>query len=313
METRKNLLFIYNPHSGKAQIRSNLLDIIDIFVKAGYEVCAYPTQSPGDAVTAVTTRRPGYDLIVCSGGDGTLNEVVCGMMQSTEKTPIGYIPAGSTNDFARSLKIPSYMIKAAKNIMDGSIFKCDVGELNGENYVYVAAFGIFTDVTYATPQDVKNALGHSAYVLEAIKSLPQVRPCHMKVTWEDGELEDDFIYGMITNSISVGGFEGITGHNVMLDDGYHEVTLIKNPVNPVELSDILMAMAYRRMDSEYIYTFKSRHIRFESDTPVTWTRDGEYGGEHTMAEISVYPAAFDIMVGPDFMNQLESGGQNLHP
>ena len=104
METRKNLLFIYNPHSGKAQIRSNLLDIIDIFVKAGFEVCAYPTQSPGDAVTAVTGRRPGYDLIVCSGGDGTLNEVVCGIMQSKEKTPLGYIPAGSTNDFAKSLK-----------------------------------------------------------------------------------------------------------------------------------------------------------------------------------------------------------------
>lgn len=298
---KKRLLFIYNPHSGKAQIRSNLLDIIDIFVKAGYEVTAYPTQSSGDAIEVVTSRDPGYDLVVCSGGDGTLNEVISGMMKSEEKTPIGYIPAGSTNDFARSLKIPSYMIKAAHVTMDGMPFKCDVGEFNDNYYIYVAAFGIFTEVTYATPQDFKNAIGHSAYVIEAIKSLPAVRPCHMRVKWEDGEIEDDFIYGMITNSISVGGFEGITGNNIMLDDGLHEVTLIRNPENPAQLGDIVRALGYRSMDSDHIITFKSSNIRFESDEPVSWTLDGEFGGEHSLVDINVHPAAINIMVGPDLI------------
>ncbi|MBQ9333940.1 MAG: diacylglycerol kinase family lipid kinase [Lachnospiraceae bacterium] len=292
------LLFIYNPHSGKAQIRSNLLDIIDIFVKSGYEVTAHPTQSSADAANAVRDRHSDYDLIVCSGGDGTLNEVVSGMMQSGTVIPIGYIPAGSTNDFAKSLKIPGFMLPAAKVIPEGHIFKCDVGELNGGYYVYVAAFGIFTEVTYATPQNIKNTLGYSAYILEAIKSLPTIRAYHMHVKWEDGEIEDDFIYGMVTNSISVGGFKGITGHHVLLDDGFHEVTLIKNPTTPIELSDIVRAMVDRRMDSANIITFKSKHVYFESSEPVRWTRDGEFGGEHTSAEIIVHPRAVDIIV-PD--------------
>lgn len=293
-----NLLFIYNSHSGKAQIRSNLLDIIDIFVKSGYEVTAYPTQGPSDAARAVTGRHEGYDLVVCSGGDGTLNEVVSGMMRSSKRIPIGYIPAGSTNDFAKSLKIPGYMLPAARVINDGRIFKSDVGELCGAYYVYVAAFGIFTEVTYATPQNIKNTLGYSAYILEAIRSLPSVQAYHMHVKWEDGEIEDDFIYGMITNSISVGGFKGITGHHVLLDDGYHEVTLIKNPTTPMELSDIVRAMVDRRMDSANIITFKSKHVIFESTEPVRWTRDGEFGGEHTSAEIIVHPQAVDIII-PD--------------
>ena len=296
---RKKLLFIYNPHSGKAQIRSNLLDIIDILVKSGYEVTAYPTQSPTDAARAVTDRQSGYDLVVCSGGDGTLNEVVDGMMRSKERIPIGYIPSGSTNDFARSLKIPAYMLPAARAITDGRIFRSDIGELNGQYYVYVAAFGIFTEVTYETPQNIKNTLGHSAYILEAIRSLPTIRAYHMHVTWEDGEIEDDFIYGMITNSISVGGFKGITGHHVLLDDGFHEVTLIKNPTTPMELSDIVRAMVDRRLDSANIITFKSKHVKIESSEPVRWTRDGEFGGEHSSAEIIVHSQALDIIVPAD--------------
>jgi len=296
---RKKLLFIYNPHSGKAQIRSNLLDIIDILVKSGYEVTAYPTQSPTDAARAVIDRQSGYDLVVCSGGDGTLNEVVDGMMRSKERIPIGYIPSGSTNDFARSLKIPAYMLPAARAITDGRIFRSDIGELNGQYYVYVAAFGIFTEVTYETPQNIKNTLGHSAYILEAIRSLPTIRAYHMHVTWEDGEIEDDFIYGMITNSISVGGFKGITGHHVLLDDGFHEVTLIKNPTTPMELSDIVRAMVDRRLDSANIITFKSKHVKIESSEPVRWTRDGEFGGEHSSAEIIVHSQALDIIVPAD--------------
>lgn len=296
MRANKKLLFIYNPRAGKSQIKSNLLSIIDIFVKAGYEVTAYPTQSAGDATTAVVDRSPGYDLIVCSGGDGTLDEIVYGMMESIDKLPIGYVPAGSTNDFARSLGIPNGMVKAAQGMVNGHIFKSDIGSLNDAFFVYVAAFGVFTEVTYVTPQNIKNTLGHSAYILEAIKSLPTIKSYHMHVKWEEGEIEDDFIYGMITNSISVGGFKGITGHHVTLDDGYYEVTLVRSPSSPIELNDIVRALVDRRMDSDNIITFKSAHITFDSQTPVKWTRDGEYGGDHTNVDIQIHPQAIEFLI-----------------
>ncbi|MDE7259548.1 MAG: YegS/Rv2252/BmrU family lipid kinase, partial [Lachnospiraceae bacterium] len=215
----QKMLFIYNPRAGKAQIRSNLLDIIDIFVKAGYEVTAYPTQAAGDAIKAVKTRHEGYDIVACSGGDGTLDEVVSGMMQCEEKLPIGYIPAGSTNDFANSLKIPKSMIKAADVVVGGRNFACDIGAFNNDTFIYVAAFGIFTDVSYETKQDVKNVLGHAAYLLEGVKRLPSVRSYPLKITCNDQVIEGEFLYGMVTNSYSVGGFRGITGQDILLDDG----------------------------------------------------------------------------------------------
>ena len=281
----QRMLFIYNPRAGKAQIRSNLLDIIDIFVKAGYEVTAYPTQAAGDAIKAVQERRAGYDIVVCSGGDGTLDEVVSGMMQCDEKVPIGYVPAGSTNDFANSLKIPKSMIKAADVVVNGRDFACDIGSLNSHNFIYVAAFGIFTDVSYETNQDVKNVLGHAAYLLEGVKRLPMVRSYALKISYDDQVIEGDFLYGMITNSFSVGGFRGITGKDVLLDDGLFEVTMIRKPTNPLDLNNIIMALVDKRVKSEYIYSFKTPRLTVESEEAVPWTVDGEFGGEHMKAVI----------------------------
>ena len=281
----QRMLFIYNPRAGKAQIRSNLLDIIDIFVKAGYEVTAYPTQAAGDAIKAVQERRAGYDIVVCSGGDGTLDEVVSGMMQCDEKVPIGYVPAGSTNDFANSLKIPKSMIKAADVVVNGKDFACDIGSLNSHNFIYVAAFGIFTDVSYETNQDVKNVLGHAAYLLEGVKRLPMVRSYALKISYDDQVIEGDFLYGMVTNSFSVGGFRGITGKDVLLDDGLFEVTMIRKPTNPLDLNNIIMALVDKRVKSEYIYTFKTPRLTVESEETVPWTVDGEFGGEHMKAVI----------------------------
>lgn len=282
---KQRMLFIYNPRAGKAQIRSNLLDIIDIFVKADYEVTAYPTQAAGDAVKAVKERRAGYDIVVCSGGDGTLDEVVTGMMQCDEKVPIGYVPAGSTNDFANSLKIPKSMIKAADVVVNGKDFACDIGKLNSHSFIYVAAFGIFTDVSYETKQDVKNVLGHAAYLLEGVRRLPMVRSYALKISYDDELIEGDFLYGMITNSFSVGGFRGITGKDILLDDGLFEVTLIRKPSNPIDLNNIIVALVDKRVKSEYIYTFKTSRLTVESEEAVSWTVDGEFGGEHTKAVI----------------------------
>ena len=298
MSMNQRMLFIYNPRAGKSQIRSNLLDIIDIFVKAGYEVTAYPTQASGDATKAVMERHDGYDIVVCSGGDGTLDEVVSGMMKCDEKLPIGYVPAGSTNDFANSLGIPKSMIKAADVVVNGKDFACDIGSLNNHDFIYVAAFGIFTDVSYETKQDVKNVLGHAAYLIEGVKRLPMVRSYALKVSYDDQVIEGDFLYGMITNSLSVGGFRGITGKDVLLDDGLFEVTLIRKPTNPLDLNNIIMALVDKRVKSEYIYIFKTSLLTVESEETIPWTVDGEFGGEHTKAVIENKQKVLNIRI-PD--------------
>ena len=294
---KKKMLFIYNPSAGKSQIRSNLLDMIDIFVKAGYEVTAYPTQAQGDGIKAVTERQIGYyDMIACSGGDGTLDEVVTGMMQCEKRLPIGYVPAGTTNDFAGSLGIPRSMEKAARVIVDGRSFRCDVGGFNENIFVYIAAFGLFTDVSYETRQDMKNVLGHMAYVLEGMRKLSKVKSYAMKVTSGDKVIKGDFIFGMITNSLSVGGFKKITGDNVKLDDGVFEVTLIKRPGNPVELNTIMAAMVNRNIDTDLMECFTASELQIESAEDIAWTLDGEFGGRHSRAEIRNYKQALEIRV-----------------
>ena len=183
----------------------------------------------GDAIKKVRKNAEKYDLVVCSGGDGTLDEVVTGMEQSEVNVPIGYIPAGSTNDFANSLGIPKNMEEAARVAVNGTPFPCDVGGFNGDTFVYVAAFGLFTEVSYQTSQQMKNILGHAAYILEGAKHLMDITSYRMKVSHDGEIIEDEFIYGMVTNSLSVGGFKGISGPDVLLDDRPFEVTLIKNP------------------------------------------------------------------------------------
>lgn len=299
----KKMIFIYNPYAGKAQIRSHLADIIDIFVKAGYEVTVYPTQAAGDAIKYTKECRDDYDMLVCSGGDGTLDEVVTGMMLREKKIAIGYIPAGSTNDFARSLHLPRKMLDAAQTAVEGIPFLCDIGRFNQDIFVYIAAFGVFTDVSYETKQPAKNVLGHMAYILEGMKRLSNIKSYHLKFIMENNAMEgncieDDFIFGMITNSESVGGFKKITGKNVELDDGLFEVTLIKKPKNPMELNEIMGALLIEDIDSRSMYCFKTSSIVIEAETEIPWTLDGEFGGNHKTVEIKNAKRAVQIKV-PD--------------
>ena len=294
----KKLLFVYNPKAGKALIKNRLADILDIFARAGYETTVVPTQKHGDAAEAVSRRSDAYEMVVCSGGDGTLDEVVTGMIRSGFNTPIGYIPAGSTNDFGGSLSLPKNMLRAAEVVVEGKNFPCDIGSFSHEEekdvFVYIAAFGLFTDVSYETAQDVKNVLGHMAYLLEGMKRLSSIRSYHVKAGWEDNEVEDDFIFGMITNSTSVGGFKNITGKNVKMDDGVFEVTLIKNPKNPVELNNIMMSLLNRDMDTSAMYSFRTAELTLEFEEEAAWTLDGEYGGSHTKVVISNVCRGIDI-------------------
>lgn len=296
----KKLLFVYNPKAGKALIKNKLADILDIFARAGYETTVSPTQKHGDATEVVARRSDVYDLVVCSGGDGTLDEVVTGMIRSGFSTPIGYIPAGSTNDFGGSLSLPKNMMRAAEVAVEGRDFPCDIGSFEHDEekdvFVYIAAFGLFTDVSYETAQDIKNVLGHMAYLLEGMKRLSSIRSYHVKASWDGNEVEDDFIFGMITNSTSVGGFKNITGKNVKMDDGVFEVTLIKNPKNPVELNNIMMSLLNRDMDTSAMYSFRTAELTLESEEEVAWTLDGEYGGSHTKVVITNVCKGIDIRI-----------------
>lgn len=292
----KKALFIVNPHAGKGLIRNHLLSVVDTLTKAGFLVTTYTTQCGGDATQVMRERDRDYELVVCSGGDGTLDEIVTGMMQSGFKTKIGYIPAGSTNDFAKSLKLPSTMKKAAEIVAADHTFACDVGVFNQDVFVYVAAFGIFTEVSYGTPQEMKNMLGHTAYLLEGMKQIQNIKSYHMKVTSDDFVIEGDFIYGMVTNSHSIGGIKNITGKNVALNDGLFEVTLIKRPNNLIELNMILAALVSEKVDTECMYSFKASAITFESEEEIAWTLDGEFGGRHTRVELLNKQEAVDIIV-----------------
>ena len=296
MDTKKKLLFIYNPKAGKEHIKTQLAGILDIFAEADYEITIVPTRARDEARTVMQNRSREYELVVCSGGDGTLDETVTGMIQSGFRTPLGYIPAGSTNDFGESLGLPRNMVDAAEIAVLGEKFPCDMGMFNDDLFVYIAAFGLFTDVSYETDQDVKNLLGHMAYILEGMKRLSSIRSYKLKVTVEDRVIEDEFLFGMITNSRSVGGFKNITGKNVKMDDGVFEVTLIKVPRNPVELNSIMVSLLNRDIDSEMMYCFRTAELTVESEEPLSWTLDGENGGAHTKAVIRNLHKAVEIKV-----------------
>ena len=269
---------------------------MDVFAKAGYEITVFPTQAKGDARRLMKCRPGDYELVVCSGGDGTLDETVTGMMESGFKTPLGYIPAGSTNDFGGSLSLPKNMLRAAETIVDGRTYACDVGTFNDDVFVYIAAFGLFTEVSYETDQEVKNLLGHMAYVLEGMKRLSSIKSFPMRVSWEGKTIVDDFIFGMVTNSFSVGGFKNITGKNVLLDDGVFEVTLIKKPRNPIELNNIMVSLLNHNVDTDVMYCFRAAELIFESSEAVAWTLDGENGGSHKSVKIRNINKGMEIRV-----------------
>ncbi|MCR5310858.1 MAG: diacylglycerol kinase family lipid kinase [Lachnospiraceae bacterium] len=294
-----NLLFIFNPKAGKERIKNRLGDIIELFCLAGHEVHVKETFGSGDATRYVLEAGDCVDRIICAGGDGTLDEVVKGMYLRERKIPIGYIPAGSTNDFASSLGIPTKVTDAAKIAVSDNLFDCDLGGFNEKTFVYVAAFGAFTEVSYATPQDVKNALGYAAYVLEALKRLGDIKSYHMKVTAGETFIEDDFIFGMITNSSSVGGIKNITGPSVDLGDGLFEVTLIKEPKTPADMSAIIAGLSNREYSHDSIYSIKADRITFESRHSVPWTLDGEFGGNEKHVTVINHKREFKIAVKAD--------------
>ena len=293
----KRLLLIMNPTSGTKKANPHLSEILSIFSQAGYESLVWMTQKRGDATEITALRGSEADLIVCIGGDGTFNEVVSGAISAGIKTPIGYIPAGSTNDFAASLGLPKNVIQAAQAIVAGKPRAFDVGRFRDRHFTYVASFGAFTKTSYATPQNVKNALGHMAYVLGGIKELSAIRRCHVAVTLDDGEREEgDYIFGAVSNSTSVGGILTLDPEIVDMNDGQFELLLVKYPENPAELAAMVIALTSQNYESPFLIFRTARKLQVEASPDMDWTLDGEFAKGCSELVIENLHSAISVVV-----------------
>ena len=271
----KRLLFIINPTAGQRKVIRYVADIIALFNQAEYLVETFVTTASGDATKTVLSRAEQTDLIVCAGGDGTFNEVINGVVASEKSIPIGYIPCGSTNDFASSLQLSTNVLQAARNIVNGKPQSYDVGLFGTRHFSYVASFGAFTKASYATPQNIKNALGHLAYVLSGIQELSQIKNERVRITAGNRVVEDDFIFGAISNSTSVGGILTLDPSQVDLGDGEFEIMLVRSPKNLAELTECIQALQTQKYNCSMITFFSAREVTVEASPEMAWSLDGE--------------------------------------
>ncbi len=308
----QKILFLYNPHAGKGKIKEALSDIVEVFVNADYEITIHSTKGRGDARDTARERGEAYDVVVACGGDGTLNEVVNGVMGLEKKPNIGFIPAGTTNDFAMNLKIPKDQPGAAKAITIGKPYAYDIGSFNGQYFNYVASFGLFAAVSYSTSQTLKNVLGRLAYLVEGAKSLTYTNSYKLKLTCGEHEIEDEFIFGSISNANSIGGFKNVTGKNVTLDDGLFEVLLVTKPQTVFEFKDIINAFLTMNFNEcSNIFKFKANEITIHSEKIIDWTLDGEYGGSLKQVEIINHPHAINFLVDADIITEMKNEKEQI--
>lgn len=301
----KKLLFVFNPHSGKAQIKNHLLDITDTFTKAGYDVTLRPTQEKLDAYNYIRAHANEYDRVIVSGGDGTLNEAVKGLMSFSpeNRRSLGYIPAGTTNDFASTLNIPKNMPEAADVAVNGEEFKCDIGRFNDKTFNYVAAFGAFTDVPYDTPQGTKNALGQMAYLLEGIKRLTNLPSYRVNIKYDGGEIFEEIFLCIVLNATSVAGIHTAGKRlDVDLNDGLFEMLVFKQPTNLIDFQSILTGLMKGEKSGYSI--IKSSRFEFTCEDNIKWTLDGEYGGDPSHAVIEVLHSAMAFIVDKNKIREL---------
>ncbi len=292
----QKMLVIMNPFSGLKQGKKYLADILQIFCKADYQCTVYMTSGRLDATNIAKKDGGKYDKVICIGGDGTFNETVSGLLMGGHETPIGYIPAGSTNDFANSLKLPKNMLKCAELMVEGTPQHLDIGQFNERYFSYVASFGAFTKASYSTPQNVKNALGHLAYILEGIKEIGNIKPRHVKFTADGEAFEDDYIFGAISNSTSVGGILTLSPDVVDMNDGLFEILLVKSPMNLLDLNECIGALTTQNYKSRMLVFKSASDILVQPDKETEWTLDGEYEkGTPTVQIHNIHDAIHFIM------------------
>ena len=282
----KKMLFIMNPHAGMRKANRYLTEILSIFNRGGYDVTVHMTAGPGDGTDTVVRLAPEMDVVVCCGGDGTFNEMINGVLRCGADVLLGYIPAGSTNDFATSLKLPTNILAAARAIVEGEARIYDVGLFAERYFCYVASFGMFTKASYATPQNMKNLLGHTAYLLSGIQELSQLHTTHMRLELDDGQvIEDDFLFGAISNSRSVGGILTLDAKRVDMSDGKCELLLVRSPKDLVELSECIQALQNQKYNCRMITFCPVSSVRAIGDPQVIWTLDGERAEGQAVVEI----------------------------
>lgn len=280
----KKMLLIVNPCAGQRRAKKYLADIIDIFNREGYMVVTYITESSGDGEAEVLRCADGMDLVVCCGGDGTFNETISGILKGRLDIPVGYIPAGSTNDLASTLQLSFNLLEAAGDIVEGKAVDLDVGQFGDRYFTYVASFGLFTRTSYATPQDLKNLLGHTAYILSGIQELSQLKPHHVRFELPDGKvIEDDFIFGAISNSTRVGGVLNLAKDKVNLQDGLFELLLIRAPRSLPKLAECVQALQKQTYDSDLLTFLSADSVKITAPEEMDWTLDGER--EHGNIEV----------------------------
>lgn len=292
----QKMLFFVNPAAGREEMHYQLMDVLSRFTAAGYDVVCHPTQKPQDITEVILQQGDQYDMIVSCGGDGTLNETVTGLMQLQKRPLLGYIPAGTVNDFATSLHIPKTIPEAVTNIIEGVPFQVDIGGFNEKYFTYVAAFGAFTRVSYATPHASKQALGRAAYILEGIRSLTDIRPIHVVAQAGNLVIEDDVILGMVTNATSVGGFKALDDSIVKMDDGLNELILVRAPKGLPDYNAIVGSLIARDFKPDHFHILQSDAVTLTFEDPVPWTLDGEYGGDTDRAVVVNIPKPIRIMV-----------------
>jgi len=304
--TRKKLLLVFNPKSGKGEFVDNLFAVVNRFTKSGFEVTTYPTQAKGDAVDMILRRAGDFDYLVCSGGDGTLSEAINALMQLESHPIFGYIPSGTTNDFANSLGLPLGVLQAAESICTGDVFPMDVGRFGDRYFAYVAAFGLFTDVSYDTSQGMKNIFGQAAYILEGAKRLANIKTFRCSVHIEDEEIIDDFILGMAANSTSIGGFHLFADDRINLDDGKFEVLLIRNSKNFIDTQNIIASLLNNEVYTESVVRYRATRMEVLSRVDIPWSLDGEFGGRRREVLIENCQKAVNIIVPEGSAAQLSA-------
>lgn len=290
----KKLLLIINPRAGTRKVNRALTDIVDVFNRGGYEVTICVTADRGHAVGLAEQYAKQVDLIVCAGGDGTFNETITGVFNSGADVEVGYIPCGSTNDFANSLKLSTNVVQAAKDIVEGTVFHYDVGRFDQRYFSYVASFGAFTRVSYSTPQNVKNALGHVAYILEGLQELSQIKKEHVRFELDGRVIEDDFLFGAICNSTSVGGILTLDPKQVDMCDGEFELLLVRSSTDPAEVAECIMALKNQRYNCAMITFIRAKKLKIFANPDMPWTLDGEREDGHRMVEVENLPGILHL-------------------
>lgn len=295
------MLLIMNPKSGVMLAPKHLSEIIQRFSRAGYITSVLMTAGKGDAREFAMEYAGEADTVVVSGGDGTLNEVIDGLISGGHKTKLGYIPAGSTNDFANSVGLPKYIFDCADTVTDGSPHPVDIGCFNGRYFSYVASFGAFTSTSYSVPQNLKNIFGHAAYVMGGISELVNIKPIHARVTADKGTpeekiYEDDYVLGAVCNSRSIGGILNLEKLDVDMNDGLMEVLLVKMPRDLIALNNIAVNMLSGSFHSDQIDAFSAKDVQFEIDESVHWTLDGEYEKGSSVCEIHTIESAISLII-----------------